>query len=71
MRTKSITTLVNRLRKLKGTCARLQVRRDRLPYSAFPSDEKIRLNDSISRRCGEIMHTERCIINALLREDAK
>ena len=67
MKTKSVNSFVKRLRTLKATCERAQVKRDRLPYSAFPSDEKIKLNDSINRLCGEIMHTERCIINALLR----
>ena len=70
MRTKSINTLVARLKRLKAQCDRLQTKRDRVPYSAFPSDEKLKLNDAINRRCGEIMHTERCIINALL-EDSK
>lgn len=66
MKTESMNTLVTRLRKLKAACERLQWKRDRLPYQAFPSDEKLKLQDAINRRCGEIMHTERCIINALL-----
>ena len=63
----SIPSLVKRLRKLNARCERLKKKRERLPYSVFPSDEKMKLSDSISRCCGEIMHTERQIINTLLK----
>ena len=73
MKTKSIKTLVARLKRLNAACARLQVRRDRIPCKSvwLPTPELAELQSEINKLCGEAMQTERCIINALLREESK
>lgn len=47
----------------------MQLRRDRIPCKSvwFPTPEAAEAQAAINGVCGEIMHAERCIINALLR----
>lgn len=74
MKTKSVTSLVNRLRRYNAAYARLQTKRQRTPHSLskpFPDETHAKLQEEANKLCGEIMHTERCIINALLREGVK
>lgn len=69
MKTKSINAFVARLKRYRAAYARLQIKRDRTPHGPGlpPNAAHEKLNQKANKLCGEIMHTERCIINALLR----
>lgn len=64
-----INTLVTRLKKLNASYERLQRKRDRTPQGPGipPNAAHQKLNAEANKISGNIMHTERCIINAMLR----
>ena len=65
MKTKSINTLVTKLKRLNTAYDRLQKKRKAVPIydrlKVWPA-----LQTEADKLCGEMMRTERCIINALL-----
>ena len=65
MKTKSVTTLVTKLKCLNAAYERLQKKRKAVPIydrlKVWPA-----LQTEADKLCGEIMRTERCVINALL-----
>lgn len=71
MSAKSVKTLVAQLKRYNAAYARLQTKRQRMPHSLrapFPDAAHEKIQADANTLCGHIMHTERCIINALLRE---
>ena len=67
MNAKSIKIFVARLKRYNSAYARLQIKRDRTPHGPGlpPNAAHEKLNEEANKLCGQIMHTERCIINAL------
>lgn len=71
MKPDTVPKLVRKLRKLNTTCAVLEMKRDALVAprkNPFPTPAIEAAQNQLNDYCGEIMRTERRIINALWKE---
>lgn len=67
MKTKSIKTFVARLKRLIAAYAKIENRRERMDWKLVIADKDMQAE--ANRISGEIMRTERQIIQSLLKEE--